>query len=275
MQSLDKLYSSTQDVDNTSDLGRQRVDHVWRFRPPIAGRSGDMTFSYYNGSLVLELHVRLRGINSEPCNFCARFQSLLPEIYDGPSAAGGQVEIKLPLPDLGRDYIEQPMLVKIIEVAEQGEQGREGWVPSIVRLQSLDFCPSRHTQTLDPPLAFNEIGGGVRDRKLKSSFVSGRIDPAFMDGRRVDKMVKSATQIVNTIPDNARPTIQVRDGLNILNEETVAGTVSVDLLADDVRVAVNPSLQFAVESIGMFFGASNFDPATSKLRSEHTLILRC
>src|SRR6266481_6150276 len=126
MQSLDKLYSSTQDVDNTSDLGRQRVDHVWRFRPPIAGRSGDMTYSYYNGSLVLELHVRLRGINSEPCNFCARLQSLLPEIYDGPSAAGGQVEIKLPLPDLGRDYIEQPMLVKIIEVAEQGEEGRDG-----------------------------------------------------------------------------------------------------------------------------------------------------
>ena len=75
MPSLDpdicKLNRSPEDVDDVPDLVCQRVDHEWRFRPAVAGRTGDVSYGYYYKCFVLELHIRLRRVNGEPCNFCA------------------------------------------------------------------------------------------------------------------------------------------------------------------------------------------------------------
>jgi hypothetical protein len=273
MKAADQLHSPAQDVDNAPDFGCQSIHDDWKFRAPIAGRSGDMTYGYYNKSLVPIFHVRLRGADGKPYNFRASFQAVSSVIYNGLSAAGGQLEVELPLPDLGHDYIEQSVFVKIIEIAEQGQQGRKGWVPSIVRLQSLDFCPHRNTQTLDAPFAFDEGRRGVSNGKLERPFVGRRINSVLMDSCGIDKMVKGAPQIVNTISDDAGPTVQIGEGFNVFDNKAVAGTIGIDLSADDVRVAVNPSPYFSVEHICMFFGPSEFEPATSKLRSEHTLVL--
>lgn len=202
---MENLNCSPQDFDDVPNLVCQRVDHVWRFRPAVAGRSGDMTYSYYNGSLVLELHVRLRRVDGEPCNFCAHVQPLAHEIYHGLPASGGQVEIKLPFTDLGQNHAEQSVLVKIIEVAEQAQQGREGWVPSVVRLQPLDFCLHSQVQRLDSPRLFDESIGAISNRELQAPFLRGRALSAFSDGSGVDEMVQSRSEVVNAISDNARP----------------------------------------------------------------------
>ncbi|HEY6765620.1 MAG TPA: hypothetical protein VI386_12670 [Candidatus Sulfotelmatobacter sp.] len=234
-----------------------------------------MTYAYYDGGLVLEIHVRLRGVDSKPRNFRAEFQSLSSKIYDRLTAAGRQLEVKLPLTDLGCDYVEQPVFVKVIEVSEQSEQRREGWVPSIVRLHSFDFCLDGQTEVLDSiPLCIEPIGN-VCNRELENSGVQRRVLLGFVNGSSVDEMVKSGPQIMDAVSYEERPSVQRRVNFDFLDEVAVAGTISVDLLPDDVRVAVNPSLEFAIESIGMFFRPTELEPAMSKLRSEHTLTLRC
>ena len=257
-----------------SDLGSQIVYDEWGFRPPVAGRSGDVTYCYYDGGLMVILHIGLRGVDGEPRKFCATFQPLFSEIYNGSSTARRQAEIKLPLPDLRYDYVEQPVLVKIIEIAEQSQQGREGWVPSVVRLHSLDFCPHAETQRLHSKCLVGEFGGRVGDRKLQNFLVTGGGPFGFTNGSGVDEVIQSGAQIVNTVAEDDRPPIQRRGCFDIFDETAVAGTVSIDLLADDVRVAVNPSFQFAVESIGVLFRSPKFQPTACELRPEHVLFLQ-
>lgn len=46
----------------------------------------------------------------------------------------------MPLLNIGDNYIEQPVLIKIVEVADEVKQGRQFGVQSVVRLRSLDSC---------------------------------------------------------------------------------------------------------------------------------------
>jgi hypothetical protein len=275
MHTPDKLNSPAQDVDNIPDFFRQGMYDNWRFRPAIAGRSGDVSYGYYKGCLMLELHVELRRTNGEPCNFCALVQPLSREIHNRLSATGGQFEIELPFANLGQNHAKQSVFIKIVEIAEQGQQGREGWVPSIVWLQSLDFCLHGKAQGLKAPDLLRESIVAVGDGKLQTPVLRGRVLSGLSDSSGVDEMIQGGPKIVNAVADNARPLIQSGLDSDFFKDHAIAGTISIDLLADDVRVAINPSLQFSVESIGMFPRSPELDPATSKLRSEHTLILRC
>jgi len=272
---LPSLHESSQNLNDSLHFGRQFFYDDWRFRPPIAGRTGDMTYGYHNGSLMVIVHLELRGIDGEPRKFCAEFKSLSPIIHNRPPSAGGQIgEAKLPLAHLTCNHIEQSVFVKVIEIAEQSEQGREGWVSSVVRLQSLDSCPHAKTQGFDVPELPSIFLGTVGNRKLQSAFAGGRVLARFADGDSIDEMIQSGPEVVNAISNDACPPIERRVDLDVLDEVAMAGTVSIDLLADDVRVAVNPSLEFSVEGVGVLLRSAEFEPAASKLRSEHTLILR-
>ena len=173
-----QLDQPSQYLDDISDLSCQCIYDDWRFRPPIAGRPGDMTYSYYNGGLMVVVHLELMRVDGEPRKFCAEFKSLSPIIHHGLPAAGRQiVEAKLPLAHLTCNHVEQSVLVKIIEITEQSQEGREGWVPSVVRLHSLNFCSHTETQFLDSPRLSGELCGGVRNWKLQRSVVGRGILP--------------------------------------------------------------------------------------------------
>ena len=146
-------------------------------------------------------------------------------------------------------------------------------MPSVVWLQPLDFCLHTQVQRLDSPRLVDEFIGAIGNRELQAPFLRGRVLSAFSDGSGVDEMIQGRPKVVNTISNNARPMVKRGLDFDLFDDHAVAGTVSVDLLADDVRIGVNPSLQFSVEGIGMFFRSPELDPATSKLRSEHTLVL--
>jgi hypothetical protein len=267
--------ASAQNFDNFFDFRYQRVYDDWRFRPPVAGRSGDMTNSYHNGSLVIVLQIGLRRTDGKPHHFCATFQSLFPKVYNGLPAAGRQTEAKLSLANLKDDDVEQSVFVKIIEIAEEGQQGREGWVPSVVRLHSLDSGLHVGAQGLESPQLFREVFGLVGNGELQNLFIGGRVLPGFVNSKSVNEVVQSRSQIVDTIAENQAPSVKGGFGFNILNNQAVAGAVSIELSADDVRVAVNPSFQFSVERVRMFFSTPDFEPAISELRSKHTLFISC
>jgi hypothetical protein len=217
-----------------------------------------MTNSYYNGCLVIILQVGLRGVDGKPHHFCATFQSFFPKIYDGLATTGGKTEIELPLADLKNNYVEQSVFVKIVEIAEQGQQGREGWVPSVVRLHSFDSCPHVVAQGLEPPQLLGEVLGTIGDGELQNLFISGRVLSRFVNSESVNEVIQSGPQIVDTIAENQAPSIKSGFRLDVLNNHAVAGAISIDLSADNVRVGVNPSLQFSVESIRMFFRHARF-----------------
>jgi hypothetical protein len=87
-----------------------------------------MSYGYYDGRFMVIVHVSLGRVDGEPRDFCAVFQALPVEVHDRETTSRGKVEAKFPSSDLGYDYIEQSVLVKIVEVAEQGQQRttREG-----------------------------------------------------------------------------------------------------------------------------------------------------
>jgi hypothetical protein len=229
-----------------------------------------VAYRYCRGDVGLILHLKLRRVDGEPCNFCAIFKALLTKTDDRLFGSQWQREVKFPRCDLGHHYMDQSMLVTVIEVSDQGQQRREMSVPSVVRLHSLDSCPHINSQRFDP--ARREVSSIVEDRKLQLSLVSGGILTSIMNGGGVDKVIQGGSQIVNTVAYHNRPIVKRRRSFDI-EDYAVAAAVSVSLSAEDIRFAVHPKPDVGINGLGMFVSPPDFDPATCKLWPGHGMIL--
>src|SRR6185437_12531072 len=186
-----------EDCQNVSDLAERTP------RWPCG-----MFHGYYNGRLVLIVHVLLRGIHDEVGDFCATFYSAcVVADFHGDQFAAWECEAKLPLADICHNHIEQPVLIEIVEFAEKAEQGRKLLVRSIVRLCSLDSCSRAVTDRRESIGLLGEVFGTAGNWELEFVVPWWRTGPALPDGNRVNQAIETGAQVVNAVSSDQRPSV--------------------------------------------------------------------
>jgi hypothetical protein len=225
---------------------------------------------YCEGRLAIILHISLRRGESEIQKLCATYYRSA-EIVKSRLADGWSDEAKLPTDNMLHRHGEQSVLVRIVEFPDERKEGRQLMVPSLVRLRSLDSCLRVSAQIREPtfPLA-DETGLCVADRELQITKVRGRIRSAIPDSNAIDEVIEGGSKIMNTVPRNQTPTFK-RGRFIDINANGVAATVQVAFLGENIRLSINPRLQFGLESVEMFLGSTYFEEAASEFRTDHAV----
>ena len=244
-------------VDDERNLGNEIVQKISQRTPSDPGWPDGVGYGYCHGNLVLVVKFQLGRIDTEGCYFLATFQrqQRVEQIIDSPVWSS---EAKLTVCDLLKGHSEKPVLVRIVEIPDHPEQGRQMVVRSIVRLELLNpsLCGS---QDLPKPLsldALSEQGRGVCDRELQGPVIGGTCLPAIPDRKSIDKVVEGRPETSNTIGGEKRPSIQV-GFFDDVQEHTVLATVSAVLSAGAVGSTVIPFVPFTLESIQVLLRPAN------------------
>jgi hypothetical protein len=256
--------------DNLLDLSNDSFEEVLQDADVHSMGTWGMGHSYIKGRLVIIVHIWIRGVGLEVENgICATVYSALEEMRL--RKEHGSLEAKLPCRQMLGRYIEQPMLVSVVEVTDQSEERRYVSVPSIVRLQSLDSCLGRCAEAADLSIpVLGPIVGLRDDWKLNTAVIRGRSLTAISNGEAVSRVIKRGPQIMNAITGDQRPSIKGRGFTNIENDAVVA-TLSVELLDGDIGVCVKPRLPFSGVDFQVFLGTANLEDAGGELRSDHAV----
>lgn len=255
-----------EDVKNVSKLSE----------PPPAWANG-MSYGYHEGCLVFVVHISLWRVDGEPCESCATFYRAKKEVYGRRNKNGPIIwrrEAELALLNVGNDYIEQPVLVRIVEFGEQPEQGRQLWVRSIVRLRPLKTCLDSFVgDRPKSPFLLGKCLASIGDRELKDVMLRRRIARAFFDGNGIDEVIEARPQVMNTVSGNKRPSVEGRL-FRDLSDKTMAATIGVTLFGDSVRLSLVPCNEFRCDSLEVLFGASQFQEGTSEFSTDHAIFAR-
>lgn len=239
--------------------------------------SGWMSKGYHDHRFMVVLQIRLRRDGSDPCDFCAIFYAA-PVVVDDVTPIGvwRRNEAHLPLLDIGQDYIEQPVLVRIIEIAEQPKQRRDFCVRSFVRLYRLNCVQKRGAgDEFEAAIPSIRVVQGVTD--------NGELDRPFLFDRKwlhslvangsVKHMVESGPEIMNSISSAKRPPFNGRLVCDV-DKDAVAASVNLTFFLGNVRFAVRPFHEFALECVNMLVCTPDFVPATGEYSTDHAVILR-
>jgi hypothetical protein len=258
-------------VNDASDLLNEDLQNIDKFSRRATGWPGGMSYGYYNGCLVLAVHIRLRRGEHDIREFCATFYSArVVEQLEAREFVTGVIESQVTLSGVGDDHIEKPVLVKIVEFIEEAEKGRELRVPSIVRLRSLDSCLRSGRKGPNHRQGSVKVSHGASDWKLERPFHRGRVASAIANSESVDKSVESRAEIVDTVPGDQGPSIE-RRGLLDFDDESVAATLGITLSGDAISLAVLPQNHFSTEDVEVFFGTAKLEQTASELRSDHAI----
>lgn len=253
-------------IDNALDLSNEDFDDVLQDTDMFPVRSLRMADRYVEGRVVIIAHVRIIAVEFED-RFCLTVYRRL----ENSDCRGGTIGLNtnVSTPGVPGGYCEKPMLVRVIEVGEQGQKGRETLVDSVVRLQSLDLCLARSAERPEPPipsgaplLLFGDEG------ELKVSPFRRGISSAVPDSNCVDRMIESGTKIVKAVPGDQRPMIQ-RRGISDADCDAVA--LTIDLFGDDIGIAVLPRVHPVEINFQVFFGTADFEDGISELRTDHAI----
>ena len=205
------------------------------------------------------LHIRGRTAENNRRDFCAVFEFPLMRIEPSLCSIGDDWarEAYISRADCCKDKLKQFVFVRILEIPEHGEEGREFWVRSIVRLEKLDHCPHGIADSAEPPLlnvplkTFVTITYGEHEAVR----VGGRIGTGFVDGHAIHEMVKNTSEIVDAVCDDQRPAFNIGLPVDVENG-TVACGVGICFVGEAVRVTIRPFADFFLDGLSMFVGAS-------------------
>jgi hypothetical protein len=205
---------------------------------------------------LLELHAGFRLVENPLHEYCVvfKFSDVSAELpLAGSPAWNTQADLSLVLG--GESQPEQFVLVCLFKLSEEGEWRLNDWVPSVVRLHTLNCCPYRTAQTGDPANGFlsSAIRGIVYNGESQSVFLGGRILPGLMHGDGVDQVIQSRPQVVDAIADNESPILKAGD-FGDVEDNVEAGKVLVSLFGDAVRVSISPQHQFTTVRLKVGFG---------------------
>jgi hypothetical protein len=205
------MPESDRPVDDSLDFGGEMFQDVLESVHMPTRWPWGMANSYNDGTAVLVAHISLRRGQGEECNLCATFYRS-PEMMERWDAAQQwRLEAKLRRADIFLPYVEQPVLVRIIEISEEPEKGRELLVRSIVRLRPLNECLRLAAEKSDSRSLTLKPFGAVSDGELKPSKIRRRGRSAPVDGQSVDEVIKCCPKIMNAIPGDQRPSIKGGD----------------------------------------------------------------
>ncbi len=195
---------SLKKVDNplySVNQGRQGVFDVY----PFANRS--LSESYDNGELEIHFHTTAllafgKFLQRQSCDVCITFKRAPKNLRFGRCRRRRR---KL-CTDVGivskqRDNLVLVHYVKVVK----NPQTRPKWVRSMVRLQSLNQCPSPTREPSDTPFfGFFELASVGENGKLRSSVTVERNRSRKIRQRPRD-MVEGGSGVVDTISDDKPP----------------------------------------------------------------------
>jgi len=168
--------------------------------------------------------------------------------------------------------MEKAMLIRIVELIEGSEQERTIWIPSLVWLKPLNECLGTIAQSVQPGTLFPKFIGAVENWELQGPLFGGRINPAIFDGQGINDVVEGTSKVLDAVSSDQGPSFNSRWLVN-LNEDAIAATVNVTLLADGIRLGISPAIEFGLESIEVFASSLELAPRGCKLASSHTIRL--
>jgi hypothetical protein len=150
------------------------------------------------------------------------------------------------------------MFVTIIEVLDEAKQRRKQTIRSIVWLYPLNACPHCFAQRLNSSALVDEKRGTVCDWELENSIIGWRINPAFMNSYRVDKMIEGGAEIMKTVSSDQPPSIS--QGYFKVNGNVVASPLCVRILGESIRLRILPREDFITDGFGVFLCTPDLQP---------------
>ncbi len=253
------------------DFGDEKFEYTLQAGGLLPGGFHGMANGYIQGRVVVVIHIRIRRIDLEECNFCATFYRAVNKVGAGTASEWKTSETELSVDYVREGYIEKPVLIQVVQVSDEGKEGRKFSVESIVRLQSLNSCLRRSAQRSETAISFAwPIASPSDNRELNTPFIGGRVVPALADREAICGMIESRPQVVNAVPGDQRPSFEIGRNVDI-QDDAVAARVSVTLLGESVGVSAKPGQSFGIEGIQVFFGMANLESTRGELRSDHAV----
>lgn len=139
-------------------------------------------------------------------NLCADFQALRPSVplpgIVGERVSGFNFHRKMELVGLGQQGCENPVLIRVGEVAEDSEGVRVG-VWSTVRLRVTDDCPLRGRDFAEMYPLVREPLATILNRELNlPGFPVGLGNPDMVTVKLPEKIIQRTSEVVNNVSNN-------------------------------------------------------------------------
>lgn len=241
-------------VDNKLDFIKQVVEKSIDQSVGMALRPGSVAYRYAKVNTEVVLHVRCRSVEFNRRDFCAVFHvALMGDECHSLAGSKARDTIEFSFDRLADGQLEQPVFVRIVEVAQDGKERREFRVRSIVRLNILDCCSHTLAERSNAPLLplIREVGGSVTDRKLKDASVQRGITITLNDSNSVEELIQSAPKIVNTISRDQSPTDD-RGRFGDIQGDAKTSSLGITLSEQGVRTTFHPSPDLVLDGISVF-----------------------
>lgn len=246
-------------VDKSANFGDETCKEIVEAGDTLPGWPRGVAHAYCKGTIELELKFAFRGTEGEGHKFFATLHRSRAAIERWDDVSQRRDEFDLPIGDGQQGDIEKPMLVRVVEFSKNSQEGRRILVSSIVRLRSLNPDLSFDTEVRQLPSGFFFIKGcfGVANRELEPTSIGRRVDSRIVDRRSVQGAIQGRSKIMDAVSSDQGPLFKRRRRLDI-NDERVAGTFSVTLMRDNVRITPTPFLHFSLERIEVLLRPSKF-----------------
>jgi hypothetical protein len=214
--------------------------------------------------IELKLQIWLRDIKGNRDDFIAVLQIPGIDFKNWRLASSfdknPRFEIHSVLDRLNDRGFDRPVLVSVVEVLENSQQGRTYSVPAIVRLEPFDNVSNGRRQETD---SSSEVLGGAAYWEIAVPLNVGRDGVMNNSGDGINKVVEGAPEIVQGVPHYQTPPLRVRRDSKVC-ADTVAGSIAVTLCGERLTATLSPSADSVLEGLSVFFrplNLSSADPA--------------
>lgn len=221
------------------------VDGIWR------------TFAecYEEGRRVLHIHFRVGFTGREiPYDYCAVFNGL-PEGL-GSKEWGMRGREKRDGSGCENSQVGKPVLVLVRKLVKRPQEMPERFVPSFVRLRSLDECLSVGVNAPDLAATLPTAHGPVgKDRKLQRSRATfrQRVDTYVSNSKFVDEVIESGADVVQAVADDGgKPG---RYGIKKFDGEKLLTALRIEIMDKAVRLSFEPASGFGFKILQVVKGS--------------------
>ena len=219
---------------------------------PIWTGAGSVLDGYRGGHAAAELQARGWTVAGDPGDLSAvnkidiwTLEVNLLWLQSGP--CGGDLECRGPL----EHHLDQPVLVGVVEVAQDREERRHGWMFPVVRLNALDGCLDWNAEFLYAFPLRTKVLAVVGYREGATPLVGRWIRLQFVNGNSVDEVIERGPEIVNRVPKNQRPALE-RRRLQDRNDDAVTRAVAVHLSRNCIGAVFYPGIKFLIQKACVF-----------------------
>ena len=217
---------------------------------------------YNDGRLILELQLQARGMDLKRYQLRALFQWAIVDRNDawhdsmcGMGWVGTSECVNACLGGAKVSESEQPMLIKIVQVSQYGQQFRFVSAPAMVRLQAFNLSLHSGTDSTKPAAADTplEIIRSIADRKHERAFGLRGVDLSGPYCQRINQMVERGSHVVNAISHDQGPSLNWEPPV-VAEMNGIPGAIVIWKFLNSIGFRVNPLPEFIFDGFKVSIG---------------------